>query len=346
VSRIRVLVIDDSAFARRVLRQVLSRSPQVEVVGTAHDGLDGLERVTELEPDVVTLDLVMPNLDGIGFLQALRSLPVRQQPRVVVVSMSGTGSDLAISALHEGAVEVVQKPTALANDRLYELGDELVRKVEAAAVAKLIRPLARAAPLPLPAAPIPTPRHGLLVIGASTGGPQAVTALLRALPKTFPVPIALVVHIPVGFSQSLAEHMDRDCEIDVCEASEGQPLRAGLAVVARAGVHLTFGHGADGVLRCLLTAPPGVGFHRPSLDVMFESAASVCPSPVLGVVLTGMGSDGLEGSRALRRHAGTVLTQGEASSVVYGMPRVVWEDGLAAAQAEIEDMPALVLRHL
>ncbi len=229
VTRIRVLVVDDSAFARKVIRQVLDGSERIEVVGIAHDGLDALERIAELKPDVVTLDLVMPNLDGVGLLQALQKLSVESRPRVVVVSMSAGDSDLAIAALHEGAVDIVQKPTALANDRLYELSDELIRKVEAAATAR-VRPSTPSATAPgrgVAASALPTPKHELVVIGASTGGPQAVAALLSALPKNFPVPIAVVVHIPEGFSQSLAEHLDRVSELTVTEAADGDLLRPG-----------------------------------------------------------------------------------------------------------------------
>jgi two-component system chemotaxis response regulator CheB len=346
LKKIRVLVVDDSAFARKVLRQVLARSPDIEVVGTAHDGLDAIERIVELRPDVITLDLVMPNLDGIGVLHALKELE-GVVPRVVVVSMSDTQGDLAITALREGALELVQKPTSLANDRLYDLGDELTRKVTAAASARM-SPVRARLPLSTPAslAVVHTPpRHELVVIGASTGGPQAVGALLAALPSDFPVPIAVVVHIPPGFSQSLAEHLDRDCQISVAEASDGASMRPGLALVARAGDHLSFERTPDGY-RARVGSAPGGHLHRPSLDVTLTSAAEVVRGRVLGIVLTGMGSDGLEGARAVHMKGGTLLTQTEASCVVYGMPRVVWEEGIATAETSIEGMPALLARHL
>lgn len=348
MKKIRVLVVDDSAFARKVLRQVLSRSSQIEVVGTAHDGLDALERIVELQPDVITLDLVMPNLDGLGVLRALKELEGVSAPRVVIVSMSDTQGDLAISALREGAIDLVQKPTSLANDRLYELADELTRKVEAAASARVssTRMLAEvSSPTPLPPLVRTTLRHQLVVIGASTGGPQAVGSLLAALPRDFPLPIAVVVHIPPGFSQSLADHLDRDCQISVAEASDELPLRPGLALVARAGMHLAFERIGGGYRARVGSAPEG-HLHRPSLDVTLRSAAEASTGLVLGVVLTGMGSDGLEGARAVHAKGGTLLTQTEASCVVYGMPRVVWEDGIATAEASIQDMPALLLRHL
>ena len=348
MKRIRVLVVDDSAFARKVLRQVLSRSPQIEVVGTAHDGLDALERIMELRPDVITLDLVMPNLDGIGVLNALKTLEGVPAPRVVVVSMSDAQGDLAIKALREGATDLVQKPTSLANDRLYELAEELTRKVEAAAVARVSLPPAKREERPRAQSVLGAVRarkHELVVIGASTGGPQAVASLLASLPPDFPVPIAVVVHIPPGFSQSLAEHLDRDCQISVAEASDGCPIVPGLAVVARAGMHLGFERSAAGYCARIGLEPLG-HLHRPSLDVTFASAAENSSGPVLGIVLTGMGNDGLAGARIVRQRGGTLLTQNEASCVVYGMPRVVWEAGIATAEAHIADRPALLLEHL
>lgn len=348
MKKVRVLVVDDSAFARKVLRQVLSRSSSLEVVGTAHDGLDALERIVELAPDVITLDLIMPNLNGLGVLHALKELTGTKVPRVVVVSMSDMHGDLAISALREGALDIVQKPTSLANDRLYELAEELTRKVEAAAMARpsSLRPVTVPPPKPsVELATFTTPRHDLVVIGASTGGPQAVGTLLAALPANFPVPIAVLVHIPPGFSQSLAEHLDRDSMLAVAEASDGFLLRPGLALVARAGMHLTFEQTADGFRARVGTAPEGY-LHRPSLDVTLQSAADASKSRVLGVVLTGMGNDGLQGARAVHQKGGTVLTQSEASCVVYGMPRAVWEDGIAAAEASIEDMPKLLMQRL
>jgi two-component system, chemotaxis family, protein-glutamate methylesterase/glutaminase len=349
VKRIRVLVVDDSAFARKVLRQVLSRSPNVEVVGTAHDGLDALERIMELKPDVITLDLVMPNLDGLGVLHALKKLEGVTVPRVIVVSMSDAQGDLAISALREGAVDMVQKPTSLANDRLYELADELTRKVEAAAIARVTAAPASREERPRPIQTLADarlrPRHDLVVVGASTGGPQAVGTLLMALPADFPVPIAVVVHIPPGFSQSLAEHLDRDCQISVAEASDGLELRPGLALVARAGMHLAFERTADGYRARVGSAPEG-HLHRPALDVTLRSAAEVSTGRVLGIVLTGMGNDGLAGAHVVHEKGGTLLTQTEVSCVVWGMPRVIWEAGIATAEADIEDMPALLLKHL
>jgi two-component system chemotaxis response regulator CheB len=335
--RPRVLVVDDSAFARKVLSEIL-RSAGIDVVGIARDGLEALEQIAELNPDVITLDLVMPNLDGIGVLQAL---PKENTPRVVVVSMSHEESELGVEALQRGATTVVQKPTALATDRLYELKDDVVRAVREAAVARYVM-----TPAPIePVASVRALRTDLVVIGTSTGGPQALTRLLGALPGDFPVPVAIALHIPVGYTEELAKRLDHSCAIDVAEASEGLELRPGLAVLARGGRHLKFSR-RDDTTRAVLDYEPVGETHSPSVDVLFESAAEHHGGRVLGVVLTGMGSDGLRGSRAIRAAGGRIITQSEPSCVVYGMPRVVKEAGLAETEARLEDMALTIAQHL
>lgn len=339
-ARIRVLVVDDSAFARKVIREVLTAAPDLEVVGIARDGLEALEKIGELAPDVVTLDLVMPELDGLG---VLRALPARGGPRVVVVSVTDADSELAIEALQTGAVDLVHKPTTLATDRLYELGDELIARVRLAAGARVRRP----APVPTVAGPAASAtRTRLVVIGASTGGPQAFGRLLPALPAAFPVPVVLALHIPAGFTGSLAERLDRSSALTVREAGSREALRAGEALLAPGGAHLVIEPDGRGGLVARTSAEPNDSAHRPSIDVLFESAARAAPGAVLGVVLTGMGSDGLAGARAIVASGGVVLAESETSCIVYGMPRVVIEAGLARAEAPLESLPDLIVRHL
>jgi len=342
---VRVLVIDDSAFARKVVREVLASERGIEIVGTARDGIDALEKIAELRPDVVTLDLVMPNLDGVGVIRALAA--TQWHPAIVVVSMADEDSELGVEALALGAFDVVKKPTALANDHLYELKDELRTTVLAAAAAprRTIgagRPLAE--PKPEQTALLAT-KTTLLVIGASTGGPQALTSLVRALPSTFPVPIAIVLHMPVGYTDAFARRLDGDSALDVIEARDGLPLRAGLVVIARAGMHLLVERRGDGWV-CRLDVVPLDSLHRPAVDVLFASAAKHAGAGALGVVLTGMGSDGLKGAGAIRAAGGRVLTEAESSCVVYGMPRCVRDAGLSNAEAPIDAMQSLIREHL
>lgn len=338
-TRIRVLVVDDSAFARKVVREVLTRSPQLEVVGIARDGLDALEKIVELKPDVITLDLMMPGLDGLGVLRALRS----PAPRVVVVTTSSRDSDLAVAALQAGAFAVVHKPTPLATEQLYELADELQRAVLTAGLARSPTPLAQlAGPAVTRVWAHAAGGPHVIVIGASTGGPQAVTRILKAMPGDLPVPIAIVVHMPPGFTSSFAKRLDGECALDVLEAYQGLELRPGLAVLARAGMHLKLeARGSAGF--AALDISPLMTPHTPAVDVLFESAASAFGARVLAVVLTGMGSDGLEGARAIRAAGGVVLAEAESTCVVYGMPRCVVEAGLADAVVPLEAMADAML---
>lgn len=337
--RVRVLIADDSAFARKVLRETLSQSPAIEVVGLARDGLEALEKVAELKPDVLTLDLVMPNLDGLG---VLRGLPATGAPRVVVVSISDNDSALGIEALQAGAVDLVHKPTALATDRLYELSAELVAKVLAAGASH---------PRTLPRAVIPAALRAtstkvrLLVIGTSTGGPQALTRLLSALPAALPCPVAVALHIPAGYTEALARRLDEACALHVFEAGEGSILAPGSVAIARGGSNLRITN--DGrILTTHLSEKTAASPYCPSVDMLFESAAEAQGAGVLGVVLTGMGNDGVEGARAIQRAGGRTLTEAEDSCVVYGMPRAVVEAGLSVGEAPLDDMAEKILESL
>jgi two-component system chemotaxis response regulator CheB len=337
---VRVLVVDDSAFARKVLRESLGGHPRIEVVGTARDGLEALERIADLTPDVVTLDLVMPNLDGLGVLAAL---PPAGGPRVVVVTTQDSSSDLAIAALEAGAVDFVHKPTSLATDRLSELSAELVEKVLVAADAASRRPLEVARRAILAARPA---RTRIVVIGTSTGGPQALSRLLPALPRALPVPVVVALHIPAGYTEALSARLNEASEVDVMEAlADETPLRAGLVVIARGGEHLTMAHRAGAVVARVDRTLVG-SLHTPSVDHLFQAAAREFGDGVLAVVLTGMGTDGLEGARAIRRAGGAVLVESPLSTVVYGMPRAVKEAGLATEEARLDLMAERIAAHL
>lgn len=355
---IRLLVVDDSAFVRKVVREVVASARDVEVVGHARDGLDALEKIELLEPDVVTLDLVMPDLDGLGVLRALATH--RRPPAVLVVSSSAADSDLAIEALQLGALDLVHKPTALATDRMYEMATGLLEKLRIAAAVARRRPAAEPQPEPpvdatahtatdapstvaAPRASSPTIDPALtaeiVVVGTSTGGPQALTRLLADLPGHFPVPVAAVVHIPAGYTEALAERLDRQSALRVVEASDGLVFEAGTAVIARAGVHLRLERVAERAARCVLDPAP-VTLHRPSVDQLFTSAAAAFGAAAVGVVLTGMGDDGREGARAIRAAGGLVVTEHPDSAIVDGMPRAVREAGLSNGEARLEGMAA------
>ena len=349
----RVLVVDDSAFVRKVVTEMLGRSPSVQVVGFARDGEEALDQVERLHPDVVTLDLVMPRMNGVEFL---REQNRRRRIPVVVCSIAHQSGEMALEAFEHGAVEFVQKPTALATDRVYEIAAELIAKVEAAARAMVAAPVAapaaarasedgtaraggRAAPAPAPAR---AGRCDLVVLGISTGGPQALRHLVPRLTRDFPVPMAIVLHMPVGYTEMYAQRLDAVSTLEVREAHEGDELRAGVVLVASAGSHLTVVR--DGpALRAHLDDGPSSTQHRPSVDVLFRSAAEVLGARVLGVVMTGMGHDGLEGAAHIKAQGGRIVTEAESSCVVYGMPRAVVEASLSDRSATLDQMAAAIV---
>ena len=345
---LKVLVVDDSAYVRKVVRQMLSRSPFLEVVGTARDGREALELVARLEPDVVTCDLIMPELDGVGFVReqmARRPLPI------IIMSIASETGEAALTALDAGAVDFVQKPTALATEKIFEVSDELIQKVKAAAEIPMARvrvarpsPATAAAMTPAPDAP-PAGRKlaDVVVIGISTGGPQGLKRLIPQLPADFPAPVAMVMHMPVGYTEMYARKLDELSPLEVREAREGDALRAGSALLAPAGRHLTFRRLDDGSVAAHLDSKPFETPHRPSVDVLFQSAAEVYGQRVLGVVMTGMGSDGRAGAAWIKAQGGLVYTESEETCVVYGMPHSVVEAGLSDRSVPLDRM-ALAIR--
>lgn len=346
---IRVLVVDDSAFLRKVVSQMLSRSPLIQVVGTARDGEEALALVEEHRPDVVTLDLVMPGMDGVSFLRE----QMRRQPiPVVVCSIAHESGELALGALEAGAVDFVQKPTALATDKVFEIADELIEKVRAAAAARTSR--IRAEPSAgvvggSPAEALPRTSASvvdLVVIGISTGGPQALRYLVPQLPADLPVPIAMVLHMPVGYTEMYAQRLNSISELEVVEAREGDLIRPGVAFLAPAGQHLGFVRDTGGDVRARLDLRPLDTAHRPAVDVLFRSAADVYGARVLGLVMTGMGQDGLLGAAHVKAQGGRIVTEAESSCVVYGMPRAVDEASLSDRSVPLDKMAAAILEML
>lgn len=329
---LRVLVIDDSAYVRKVVKQMLSRSPFIEVVGAARDGREALEMAEQLQPDVITCDLIMPELDGVGFVrEQMRRRPVP----ILIMSIANETGDAALTALDAGAVDFVQKPTALATEKIFEVSSELIEKVKAAGSIPLTR--IHSAPIPSEVPPAPARlatiagSHAVdvVVLGISTGGPQALKQLIPQLPADFPVPVAMVMHMPLGYTEMYARKLDEHSPLHVREAQEGDELRAGVVLLAPAGRHLGFRRKADGHVIAHLDARPFDTLHRPSVDVMFQSAAEVYRERVLGVVMTGMGSDGRQGSAWIKSQGGLVYTESEETCVVYGMPSTVVEAGLS-----------------
>jgi two-component system chemotaxis response regulator CheB len=319
---------------------MLSQSPFLEVVGTAGNGVEALELVGALRPDVITLDLNMPDADGLTFLRAQMA---RQPLPTIVVSMAAKDGQQVLEALAAGAVDVVQKPTGLANERILEIAEDLIAKVKAAATARLpaaaIRTDMQPRPVPLGAQAQST---DIIVIGVSTGGPQALRYLVPRLPVGLPVPVAIVLHMPPGYTQLFANSLNEISTLEVEEAAEGQLLRPGLVLLAPAGRHMTFARGADGQIVTRLSLQPLDLPHRPAADILFQSAADIFGPRTLAVVLTGMGSDGTRGAAWIKARGGRVFAEAEESCIVYGMPRSIVEAGLCDKSVPLGKMATAI----
>jgi two-component system chemotaxis response regulator CheB len=318
---------------------MLSQSPFMEVVGTARDGREALQMVESLNPDVVTSDLMMPELDGIGFVReqmARRALPI------VMMSCVDEDSDETLSALDAGAVDFVQKPTALAVEKMFEMRDQLVETVKMAAAARPSRTSIDAVPVLAPSlnphARSPDQLFDIVVLGISTGGPQALRFIVPRLPADFAIPIVIVLHMPVGYTAMYAQRLNEISEIDVREAEHGDVLRSGQVLIAPAGKHLLFKRQGRGKVVAHLSMQPIDMAHRPSVDVLFQSAAETFRGRTLGVVMTGMGSEGKAGAAWIKAQGGSIYTESEETCVVYGMPSCVVEAGLSDKIVRLEEM--------
>ena len=344
INIIRVLVVDDSAYIRKVVREMLSNSPFIEVVGTARNGIEALEMVETLRPDVVTSDLVMPELDGVGFVT--RQMHRRPLPIVLVSSADEAGAEV-LAALEAGAVEFVPKPTALATEKMFEVRGRLIETIKTAAsvdAGKLVPETKVAASEPQRVAPaVRSNKFDAVVLGISTGGPQALRYVIPQLPADFPVPIAIVMHMPVGYTAMYAAKLDDISRLKVSEAIEDDELRPGSVLLAPAGKHLYFKRRSDGTVRTRLSLRPHDTLHRPSVDIMFGAASEMFGRRTLGIVMTGMGTDGRAGASRIKESGGTIFAESESSCVVFGMPGAVVEAGLADRVVPLEKMAQVLL---
>ncbi len=340
--KIRVLIVDDSAVVRRLASEALSADPEIEVVGTAVDPYAARDKLRELRPDVLTLDLEMPRMDGLTFLRLL--MDQRPMPVVVMSSLTQRGSDYALEALRLGAVEIIGKPSG--SFSFGDLGPILISKVKAAAIAR-VKP-ARVTPQVPPVAPRREISHAhsrdLILLGASTGGTEALRDVLTHLPADLP-PIAIVQHIPAVFSKNFAKRLNDLCALEVREAVDGERLEPGTALIAPGNFHLLV-QWRETHYVARVTSGPTVWHQRPAVDLLFKSAADCGAAPhTIAGVLTGMGKDGAEGLLKLRERGATTFAQDEASCVVYGMPRAAWELGAAQLQVSLDRIAGHIVRH-
>lgn len=330
MTRIKVLVVDDSALVRRLVTTALESAPDIEVVAVARDGLEAVAMVGEVEPDVVTLDIEMPHLDGLGALTRIRATHPRL-PIIMFSTLTERGASATLEALSRGASDYVTKPsnTGRIADGIAAVRDQLVPRIRAlAGLRQLGRQGAAAAPVVRRERPAPTHPVTALLIGCSTGGPDALARLLPRLPADLRVPVLVVQHMPPVFTAMLAQRLDKVCPLPVREAKDGEEVLPGEVLIAPGDYHLRLRRSALGA-RVALDQGPQENFCRPAVDVLFRSALPVYGAGALVTVLTGMGQDGLAGTRELAAAGARVLVQDQATSVVWGMPGAVAGAGLA-----------------
>ena len=345
---IRVLVVDDSAVVRQVMSDILGREPGIRVIGTAPDPLFALERMRREWPDVITLDVEMPRMDGVTFLKKI--MAERPTPVVICSSLTQAGAESTMQALAAGAVSIITKPTLGLKEFLRESSNDVVAAVRAAAVSRVrnpaARPVARAAAEPDGAAAgvhaMAKTTDSIVAIGTSTGGTQALEAVLTALPVTAPG-IVIVQHMPEKFTASFAERLNGLCEIDVFEAKDGQRVVPGRALIAPGGKHMLLKR-SGAQYHVEVVDGPVVNRHRPSVDVLFRSVAKYAGKNALGVIMTGMGDDGARGLKEMHDAGARTIAQDEESCVVYGMPKEAVKLGAVDRSLPLERIAAALVQ--
>lgn len=344
---IKVLIADDSAFMRNALTSMLSSDPEVVVIGTARDGQEAVEKAALLKPDVITMDVEMPKMDGI---QALRKImETNPTPVIMLSSLTTEGAQVTLDALDFGAADFIPKNLSDMSINIVKLKELIIDKVKQIAkqglVKKRRRPsqaaVARVAQMPVRT--IGERRIGIVCIGTSTGGPKALQDILPNLPKDFPVPIVIAQHMPPNFTGLFADRMAQLSQIVVKEAEEGEPLRKGVALIAPGRGHMRVMRSRTGETIVSISENREEYIYRPSVDCLMESVSEFFPGRSLAVILTGMGNDGVKGITAIKTGGGRVLAQNEETCVVYGMPKAVVDAGLADKVLPIEEMAGEII---
>ncbi|HSH72562.1 MAG TPA: chemotaxis response regulator protein-glutamate methylesterase [Methylophilaceae bacterium] len=345
--KIKVLIVDDSALIRSLLTEIINSQPDMTVVGAAPDPLIARDMIKQLNPDVLTLDVEMPKMDGLEFLEKLMRL--RPMPVVMVSTLTERGSEITMRALELGATDFVTKPKISISDGMREYTDLIADKIRAASQAR-IASLPRQSPsVNGHAAPVALRNplissEKLLIIGASTGGTEAIKSFLLQMPSDCPG-ILITQHMPAGFTKSFANRLDSLCQISVKEAEGGERILPGHAYIAPGDKHLMLARSGANYVTQLSDAPP-VNRHKPSVDVLFDSAAESAGRNVIGVILTGMGKDGAVGMLQMKNAGAHNFAQNEESCVVYGMPKEAVAHGGVDEVAHLNDLPKLVLNYL
>ncbi|OGW50795.1 MAG: hypothetical protein A2Z50_07185 [Nitrospirae bacterium RBG_19FT_COMBO_42_15] len=341
--KIKVLVVDDSALMRKMIPQILTMDPNIEIVGTAMDGLFALKKIPDLKPDIITLDVDMPRMDGLTALPHI--VKEYNIPVLLISSLTEKGAATTLKGLELGAVDFITKPKEAISVHIMDIANELLQKIRAVAKAKTSR-LKRVNN----EGPQPQIKKSLLLsnkaekvvaIGISTGGPNALSFILPQIPKDFPAAIVIVQHMPEGFTELFATRLNQICHIEVKEAREGDMVLPGRALIAPGNIHLKIKRMPLGGIAVLSRSQPVSG-HRPSADILFDSVAAEYGNDSVGIIMTGMGSDGAEGIGRIKASGGMTIAQDENSCIVFGMPKAAIERGYIDRIASLEEMPKMI----
>jgi two-component system, chemotaxis family, protein-glutamate methylesterase/glutaminase len=341
---INVLVVDDSALMRKIISDTLSSDPGIQIVGKASNGIEAIDKISKLDPDVVTMDIQMPEMDGLTALKKIMEISPR--PVVMIASKSSDDSDITVQSLEAGAIDFILKPSQnIQFDKTFR--DDLITKIKIAVMSK---------PRKAQSMQMPVAHHSFLgavkkivAIGTSTGGPQTLEQIIPMLPKNIPACVLVVQHMPAGFTKSLAERFSKISQIEVKEAAEGDEIREGIVYIAPGDFHMTVERIIkNGIFRDQIKLNQdekecGV---RPSVNVMMRSVAALYKDKVIGLVLTGMGSDGTDGSMIIKKNGGTIMVQDEKSSIIYGMPKSVLLSGYYDEVVELSKIPVSLIQLL
>lgn len=338
-SKTRVLIVDDSSFMRMAIRGILTKEPSLEVIGTASDGVEGVEKAIALKPDLITMDVEMPRMDGIS---ALKQIMAKSPTKVLMVStLTNEGAKATFEALDAGALDYIPKNVTDSSEAQNIFRDELLKKVREATRSHIIRPSSGIA-MPRASSLVTAPRPAVKTskihskkithvgIGASTGGPVALQEVISRIPMNFPYGIVVAIHMPKAFTGPYADRLNAKCSITVKEAVDGEPVKPGTILVAPGGMHTQVVRSGSGLV--VKTAPTSAYpqyVYIPSVDLMISSMAEATAGSMLGVVLTGMGNDGFKGMQLLKQKGGVTLVQDEATSTIYGMPKACVDGGVA-----------------
>jgi two-component system chemotaxis response regulator CheB len=347
---IKVLVVDDSAFMRKALTSMLQEDPEIKVIGTARDGVEAIQMIQDLKPDIVTMDVEMPRMDGITALrEIMQKCPV---PVIMVSSLTTEGAKVTLEALEVGAVDFIPKNLAELSVNIVKIKGMLIEKIKTIGKRGIIKRRTIAKPaetkietpkVEIPKVRVTTERKvGIVSIGTSTGGPKALQEIIPKLPKDFPVPIVIAQHMPPNFTKPFAERLDQLSQLSVKEAEEGETIKPGIVYIAPGRGHMRLKRrGIETLVN--ISEDKEEFIYRPSVDALMLSVADCFPGRSLGVILTGMGNDGAKGCKKIKENGGRIFAQNEESCVVYGMPRAVIEAGIADKVVPLEEMAGEII---